>query len=312
MLPLLIGISFLAGLFGSMLGLGGGIFLVPALTLLLHLPLKTAIAASIVAVVATSTASTGFYLKAGMTNVRLGLVLGAGAALGALGGGMVALSFEKQVLDILFGSVALLAAVTMVLRSQRVVGPADTVGIAKHENSPFQNHVGGFLGVGGGETDEALPQSLPRAATHASYAPDELSGGYLDAATGRVVFYRVQKLGFGLITSLVGGCISGALGIGGGVVQVPTMSLVMHVPVKAAVATSSFVVGITVVASAFIYLGRGYIDPATVAMVTLGILAGASVGPRLAGRMRSGMLTWMFAAMLLYVAIRMLLQGFVA
>ena len=109
-----------AGALGGMLGLGGGVLLVPLLTVFFHQPIQTAIGASVVAVIVTSSAGASVFLKSGLTNVRLGLLLqvttSAGAVLGSLAGGAV----PASVLFGLFGVVVLYTAVSM-LRSRPIV-----------------------------------------------------------------------------------------------------------------------------------------------------------------------------------------------
>ena len=89
----------------------------------------------------------------------------------------------------------------------------------------------------------------------------------------------------GMVASFFAGNLSGLLGVGGGVIQVPVMSQVMGVPIKAALATSNFMLGVTAATSAALYFGRGFIEPKTAVPTALGVLVGAQLGPRLAGRL---------------------------
>src|SRR3954469_25417428 len=84
------GISIVAGLLGSLLGLGGGIIVVPALTLLLHVDIRFAIGASIVSVIATSSGAAAAYVRDGMTNLRVAMFLELGTTAGALSGAYLA------------------------------------------------------------------------------------------------------------------------------------------------------------------------------------------------------------------------------
>ena len=79
------GIGFAAGLVGSTLGIGGGIFIVPMLTVLAHLPIHVAIASSLVSIVATSTTAAAAYVRNRFANIRVGILLEAAALVGALG-----------------------------------------------------------------------------------------------------------------------------------------------------------------------------------------------------------------------------------
>lgn len=83
---LLILVAVLAGLFGSMVGIGGGVIMVPVLTLAFGVPIKTAIATSIVCVIATSSMAQTVFVGRGMTHVRLGMLLEVATTVGAVAG----------------------------------------------------------------------------------------------------------------------------------------------------------------------------------------------------------------------------------
>jgi uncharacterized membrane protein YfcA len=103
--------------------------------------------------------------------------------------------------------------------------------------------------------------------------------------------------------------VSGLLGIGGGIIKVPIMSLVMRMPMRAAIATSNFMIGVTAATSAVIYYQRGFIDPQIAIPTALGVLAGAQIGARIGGRVRSQRLKQVFQGLLLIFAIQMLYQA---
>lgn len=107
----LIGVgAFFAGLLGALTGLGGGIVIVPMLTLLFHVDLKYAIGASLISVIATSSGAAAAYVREGYTNVRVGILLEVGTTLGALAGAYAAGLIPTSVLSILFGVVLLYTA----------------------------------------------------------------------------------------------------------------------------------------------------------------------------------------------------------
>lgn len=113
----------LAGLFGSLLGLGGGILVVPFLSLGLGLPLREAVAVSLVSVIVTSVASSAVYLQRHVANLRLGMVLELGTAAGALAGGLVAFLLAERVLAGLFAALLAWTAVSMVRRREPAAAP---------------------------------------------------------------------------------------------------------------------------------------------------------------------------------------------
>jgi uncharacterized membrane protein YfcA len=132
-----------------------------------------------------------------------------------------------------------------------------------------------------------------------------LDAGYIDPFTGQTITYGIHKLTAGLGASFVAGNISGLLGIGGGIIKVPIMSLVMRVPLRAAIATSNFMIGITAATSAIIYYQHGYLNPSIAIPTALGVLVGAQVGTRAGGRVRSQWLKQIFQGLLLVFAVQM-------
>src|SRR5512142_696770 len=98
-------IALVVGGLGSMLGIGGGVMLIPLLTTLLGVPIKTAIGASIVSVIATSSAAGAVYVGRGLTHTRLAMVLEIATTLGALAGGITAIVLSANLLAAIFGLV---------------------------------------------------------------------------------------------------------------------------------------------------------------------------------------------------------------
>ena len=262
-------LALLSGLLGSLLGLGGGVILVPLLVLLLHLPMHTASAASILAVVATSTASTSNYVREGLTNLRLGVFLELSTTLGAISGAMMTIAMGESLLRVVLGLILIYAAIMMLRR----------------------------MGEWKPKVSDGLASRL------------KLDGCYYDKAEGIEIAYGVDKTPAILILSYLAGVISGLLGIGGGGIKVPAMNLLGGVPMKAAVATSSFMIGITAAAAAIIYMRYGYCNNIIASSVILGALLGASLGSRITLRVRSGSLKTLFSILLMVVGLRMILSG---
>ncbi len=110
----------------------------------------------------------------------------------------------------------------------------------------------------------------------------------------------------GLLVSFIAGLTSGMLGVGGGVLKVPILTLVMGVPIKVAVATSSFMIGLTAASGEVIYIVKGLTDPRIVAPLALGIIPGATLGARYLGKIKARYVRLVFSLLLLYASIRML------
>lgn len=257
-----------AGILGSMLGLGGGVFMVPIFTLFLGVDAKLAIAASAVAVVTNSVVGSTVHLNSRFTNIRLAMLLQVPTAAGALIGALLAVRAPERVLDGLFGAVLTYAAVSMLLR--RKTSHLDT----SDDPDPLQ-----------------------------------LKGSYYDPATKKQITYVPRNVYRGMGISSGAGVVSGLLGVGGGVIQVPAMNLIMAVPVKAAAGTSALMVGITAVASSFVFYADNKVDPRIVLPAIIGIVIGAQVGSRLTRKVRTDRLIIIFVLVLLYLGIRLLMQA---
>lgn len=263
--------SVLAGLLGSLLGLGGGIIVVPALTLVLDVPIRLAIGASIVSVIATSSGAAAAYVRERMTNLRVGMFLELGTTAGALTGAYLAGVVQARWLYLTFGFVLGYSALAMFRKRPQDVRanvPADDL--------------------------------ADRLALH---------GSYFDQAIGEEVPYRVTRARLGLGLMYGAGTVSGLLGIGSGALKVPAMDLAMRLPIKVSTATSNFMIGVTAAASAGVYFARGQIDPFVAAPVAAGVLVGATTGSHLLGRLHSSLIRSVFVVVLLWVSTEMLLKG---
>jgi hypothetical protein len=121
---------------------------------------------------------------------------------------------------------------------------------------------------------------------------------------------QVRRFPAGIGGSAVAGISAGLLGIGGGLINVPLMHEVMSVPFRIATATSTFTMGVTATATALIYYSRGEIDLLIASPMILGVLLGARLGAASARRIASRHLKIIFAVILLYLALNLLLRSF--
>ncbi len=255
--------GFATGTIGALLGLGGGVFLIPFLVLVLHMPMHQAIATSIIAVIATSSAGATMNLERRTVNLRLGMLLEIATVFGAIIGGVTANLLSGAVLTKLFSGLLLIVAVLMMRRARK-----------SNEDDQIR-------------TDGVLP------------------GEFMDDASGRVVRYTVTNIPAMMGVSCVAGNVSGLLGIGGGIFKVPAMHILSGIPMKAATATSNFMIGVTAAASAFIYFAHGHLNPGVAAAAALGVLAGSIAGIRLGRIIRRDVLAWIFAIVLLAVSLQL-------
>jgi hypothetical protein len=267
---LMLGGGAVAGFFGSLLGLGGGVLIVPLLTLGFGLPLRESVAVSLVCVIMTSSAAAGVYLERHVANLRLGMTLELFTAIGALLGGSVAFLLDERLISLLFAGLLVYTAVTMA-RPRR---PAVVEELA---------------------VDQVL--ETPPKEPHETR--DRLSGSG----------YRVRNLGPGMVGATFAGVVSALLGIGGGTIKVPLMHLAMGVPLRVATATSNLMMGVTAAASSVIYVIHGGLDPYVAGPTAIGVFLGASAGSRVSHRVPVQVLRLLFVVVLGYTAFQMLRRG---
>ena len=258
-----------AGAFGAMAGIGGGLIIVPLLTVALGVPIQLAIAASLLGVIAVSTSAGATFLHRGLVDRRLGVVLLVATVVGGIIGGYTAGLLDGRTLSAIFGLVLVAVAVQM-LRSRSRPAVEEVV---------------------------ELPGRL------------ELDASYVEPTTGEEVAYRVRRIPLGAAISVLAGALSGLLGVGGGVVNVPTMSMLMGVPIRVALTTSTYMLAATAAASAVLYYSRGQVDALLAAPVVVGVVLGAQLGARLAQRVPQHILRLVFVGVALFFAVQMLLRA---
>jgi uncharacterized membrane protein YfcA len=264
------GASVVAGVAGSILGLGGGIIVIPVLTLLLGVDIRYAIGASIVSVIATSSGAAAAYVREHLANMRVAMFLEMGTTTGALTGAFLAGILSGRWLYIVFAVVLGYSAVAM------------------------------FRKRHGGQADVPADWVADRLRMH---------GEYFDEQAGEVVAYRVTHTFVGLALMYVAGVVSGLLGIGSGSLKVPAMDLAMRLPIKVSSATSNFMIGVTAAASAGVYFARGDIDPFIAAPVAAGVLVGATAGSRVLGRLKNSWIRKAFVVVLAWICVQMMWKG---
>jgi uncharacterized membrane protein YfcA len=262
-------ISLIAGLLGALTGLGGGVVVVPALTIALGVDMKYAIGASLVSVIATSSGAAAAYVREGFSNIRIGMLLEIATTLGAVAGAFLAGRFSTHVLAIIFGLVLIQSAFESLAKLQK-----------PHPGPVVSDGLGRSLRLGG---------KFPRNGVDVSYGVQNVPGG------------------FGIMFGA--GVLSGLLGIGSGAVKVIGMDRVMKIPFKVSTTTSNFMIGVTAAASAGVYLSRGYVDPHIAMPVMLGVLAGAFLGSRVLVHAPARILRIVFAVVILALAIEMIVSG---
>lgn len=263
-------VSIFAGIFGSIVGLGGGVVMIPVLTLLLGVDIHFAIGASIVAIIGTSSGAASTYVKDKVTNLRVGMFLELATTSGAIAGAVIAAYVNSAALETVFGIILLISLVPTLMKiGEDIPASPELKGLSKR------------LGLKGSYTE----------------------------TDGRIINYNATRPESGLFGMVIAGVLSGLLGIGGGAFKVLSMDLAMKLPMKVSTTTSNFMIGVTAAASAGIYYARGDVNPVIVAPVALGILVGAAIGARILLRSSNPTVRKVFAIVLVVTAIQMILSA---
>jgi len=273
-LLLMLGVGALAGVFGAILGIGGGMIITPILTLGMGLDIKYAIGASIIAVIATSSGSTIAYLKDEMLNLRVAMFLEIATTVGAVIGAVLTGLMHPTFLYFLFGALLVFTTYNMIRK---------------------------LMGKGQDDQDaqaDALATKL------------NLNGTYYDKALKKQVDYQVQNVPGGFIMMFGAGLASGLLGIGSGAFKVLAMDTIMHMPLKPSSATSNLMMGVTAAASAMVYFFNGSIKAWIAAPLAIGILLGALVGTRIMQHLKPRLIRMIFVPVMLYLGLQMIAKGF--
>ena len=257
-----------AGSLGALLGLGGGVFLVPFFNLVLGFPFSVAAAISLTTVIATSSTVSAGRAGKQLINMKLGMLLEVATAAGSFLGGVTAQFVSQSVLQKLFGFVAVIVALIMLSRLRRrnvILDPAAEPGV--------------------------------------------LGGRYHEHESGGMVTYRVKRIPLAIGASFIAGNVSSLLGIGGGIIKVPVLNAWCGMPVRAAAATSAFMIGVTATAGATIYYGRGQLEPALAAAACLGVQLGSWGGMKFGSTASAKWLKILMSAVLFIVSAMMFMRG---
>ena len=269
-------IAVFAGFLGSLVGLGGGIIITPALTILFGFDIKYAIGASIVAVIATSSGSAIAFVKDHVSNMRVGMLLEVFTTAGGVVGALMAGVFSSKLLYIFFSLILLNSFYGMLKKTGLITK-------LKKEEEKVEND---------------------------KYADKyKLNSTYYDKATGETVKYNVTNVPQGSLVMFGAGFASGLLGIGSGAFKVVALDTYMKLPIKVSTATSNFMMGVTATASALIYFFNGTINPAVAAPIAIGTLIGSRTGAKVMQRLDAKYIRYIFLPILLFTIINMFLKG---
>ncbi len=256
-----------AGLLGSLTGLGGGVVIIPLLTLVFGVDIHYALGASLISVIATSSGAASAYVREGYSNIRIAMFLEVATTLGALVGASLTTRLPPAIIAVIFGGVLILSSYLTGRRRE--------------------------------DGSDCVPDRLT--------AKLRMNGTY-PTPDGEKAYHACHVLG-GFSLMLVAGGLSGLLGIGSGALKVLAMDQIMRLPFKVSTTTSNFMIGVTAAASAGIYLGNGYVQPALVMPVMLGVLPGSMLGSRVLRKWAVRPLRIVFTITILALGLEMIYNG---
>jgi uncharacterized membrane protein YfcA len=229
--------AYLAGLVGSLTGLGGGVVIIPLLTLVFHVDIRYAIGAALLASIATSSGAASAYVKEGITNIRLGMFLEIATTIGAVLGALIAVYTPTNTIAILFGSILIFsAAMTLRKKNQVAITEGSRLSYLLKLNSSYPTKDGvveyklknigagfsimglagmlsGLLGIGSG----ALKVLAMDTTMHIPFKVSTTTSNFMigvTAAASAVVYlqrgYMDPGLAFPVIIGVLGGAFTGS------------------------------------------------------------------------------------------------------
>ena len=272
-------VAIVAGLVGSIVGVGGGILVVPALTIGFGVPIEYAIGASIISTIATSSGSASAYVRDRMTSLRIGMFLEIGSVLGSLVGVIATLYFVRSglswVIFIVFGLVLFFSAYNVLQHARMEQRGESTVNVKPNRLSDRLN----------------------------------LMGEYEDKSLHKTISYVATRVPAGFVVIFFAGLLSGLLGVGGGVLKVLGMDTLMRLPFKVSTTTSNFMIGVTATASTGILFVSGYVNVLLAAPVALGVVVGSLTGAKVLVRSKPVSIRVLFVAIMLIFGSEMVYMG---
>jgi hypothetical protein len=262
-MALLSSVAFFVGIISAMTGVGGGVFIVPLLSLVYSFSSRQAIGTSLATIVFTSLSSTIGYWRQRRIDYKVGLILALPAAPGAFIGAYLTSFIEEKLLGLFFGVFLVLVALRMALQFNLYRNQIQRKGKIWHRK-------------------------------------------IVDSAG--TIFEYDANLNLGLVLSFFAGLSSGFLGIGGGALLVPILSLTMGFPMHVTVATSMFIMCFTSISGAATHFALGDVQIYYAFFLCIGVIFGTQFGAYFSKKISGKGLRRMFGLVLFLVGIRMILN----
>ena len=264
------------GVLGYLLGIGGGVLIVPVLVLLLDMPAHQAVAISLVVIVANSMNISLKHLKSGVANIRIGILLSITAVIGSLVASIISVGLNANTILIILGVIQFVVAIATYIKSRT--------------------------------TKQYIPLTEEDEKDFPFFA-----GKYIDKSTKTEVKYKPIRMFTAALTSTLAGLFAGIAGVGGGILLIPTMNLISYVPIKAATATSGLIIGFTAFSASVVYISAGYLDSNSMILIIhmiLGLQVGASLSNKFLSAVTDKNLSYLLIALLLVASVQILFKAF--
>lgn len=257
----MIAVGGLTGLVAGFLGIGGGMILVPLLTLFYPFSIHQAIPISLCSVIASSLGVVAASSRNGLCNIKLATKVEPWALLFGVVGGMTGTFFGAVLLKKIFAIFSLTVAILFLKPKkeeglQTLSGDGGIFYYRKHAKSPWQS-------------------------------------------------YTIKAKNFLMVIICFGSYLAGLLGIGGGAIIVPSLHVLGHIPIHAATATSSYIMGMSATGGLIYYSTRGDMPWVEATIINVGVLVGSVTSRQLIGKTDSKWVKLAFSGLLIIVAFKM-------
>jgi len=264
-------VCFLLGIVAVPAGVGGGVLFVPIVGGFFPFHLDYVRGAGLLVALASALAAGPSLLRAGLADLQVGLPLALIASISSIFGAMLGLALPASFVQTALGGI-ILAIVALMATARKSEFP-----------------------------EVARPDALSQALG--------MHGVFVDGATGNAVRWQVHRTPQGLVMFLLIGVLAGMFGLGAGWANVPTLNLLMGVPLKVSAGTSSFVLSLVDSSASWVYLNQGAVLPLIAVPSVVGMMLGARIGARLLTVLRASVIRRMVIGLLLFAGLRSLLKG---
>jgi uncharacterized membrane protein YfcA len=264
-------VALFSGVLGSLTGLGGASIMTPILVAI-GLPLKHSIANAVISIIATSAGSSAAYVRDRITNIRAAMYMEIFTIIGGIVGAYLTLMLPAVVLYFFFASFLIL-----VLFLSREKGSLNDVS-RDREIDRFSRWL-------------------------------NIRGEYYDPGDKIYISYIVRRAHIGGPMMMIAGVAAGSLGIGAGAFKTAIQEGIMRLPPKVATTTSNFIIGMTGLAAASVYISSGYVDPVLAASMTLGTAVGSIIGSKILPIIRGRTVRILSMIITVYLIIQMIYKG---